>query len=96
MPSNLSTRDPQFLFNTSPLLQVASTQALVAMVKHFQHLFDVKRAEGVVTKMSQVFQSLEEMRNVMTHIKTVLNLGMCMCVVCVYVCTLSQLKCVCV
>ncbi|KAL5508987.1 hypothetical protein EMCRGX_G004261 [Ephydatia muelleri] len=54
--------------------KVASNQALVAMVKHFQHLFDVKRAEGVVTKMSQVFQSLEEMRNVMTHIKTVLSL----------------------
>lgn len=54
--------------------KIASTQALVGMVKHFQQLFDVKRPEGVITKMSQVFQSLEEMKNVMTHIKLALNL----------------------
>ena len=59
-------------------LQPATTQALMAMVRHFQELFDVKKSKGVYPQMNRVYQQLQEARNVMKHLKLVLSLGECM------------------
>ena len=55
--------------------QNATTQALQAMVKHFQQLFDVPKLEGVYPRMNQVYQQTEEARNIFKHIKSSLGLG---------------------
>lgn len=55
--------------------KVAMDQAPLAMVKHFQQLFDVPRLEGVYTGMNTIYQQLGKARNILTCLKDVLGLA---------------------
>eukprot|EP00792_Barthelona_sp_PAP020_P010261 TRINITY_DN358_c0_g1_i1.p1 TRINITY_DN358_c0_g1~~TRINITY_DN358_c0_g1_i1.p1 ORF type:complete len:807 (+),score=211.15 TRINITY_DN358_c0_g1_i1:53-2473(+) len=44
-----------------------------AFVKHFMHLFDVKHVEGIFTRMNELYRVIEEQRNIMQAISTVLD-----------------------
>lgn len=55
-------------------LMAVDKEYLVRMVEHFQKLFDVPNANGVVARMSQLYVKLTENYNVMTNIKELLGL----------------------
>jgi len=45
------------------------------IIRHFQHIFTVKSIEGVFPKMNQIYLELNEMRNFLKTIKSILGLG---------------------
>lgn len=57
------------------ILQCASVQSVLAMVRHFQQLFDVPRLDGVYAAMSRLYQQTEKAKNIFKQLKTSLQLG---------------------
>eukprot|EP01084_Bolivina_argentea_P045480 83731_1 len=45
------------------------------IIRHFQHIFSIKTIEGVFPKMNQIYLELNEMRNVLKTIKSILGLA---------------------
>merc|ERR1712154_389511 len=44
------------------------------IIRHFQHIFSIKNIEGVFPKMNQIYLEIEEMRNLVKTIKSILGL----------------------
>ena len=66
-----------YMYNdVSLILQHAWVQSVLAMIRHFQLLFDVPHLEGVYTAMSQLYQQTEHSKNVLKRLKASLKLGM--------------------
>ena len=59
-----------------PSLQSVSLQMVLAMVQHFQKLFDLHSLDAVFPTMTMLSQQVEQYRNVKKQLKSILNLGM--------------------
>merc|ERR1711920_1004671 len=44
------------------------------IIRHFQHIFSINHIEGVFSKMNQIYLELNEMRNLIKTIKSILGL----------------------
>merc|ERR1712228_278975 len=44
------------------------------IIRHFQHIFGIKNIEGVFPKMNQIYLELNEMRNLIKTVKSILGL----------------------
>ena len=51
-------------------------QSVLAMIRHFQQLFDVAGLDGVYAAMSRLYQHTEQSKNVLKQLKSILHLGM--------------------
>lgn len=61
--------------NPALFTQSGSFQMLLAMVRHFQHLFRIPRLEGVYPTMTVLNQQIEHYKNVLTRLKEMFHLG---------------------
>ena len=57
------------------ILQCVSVQSVLAMIRHFQQLFDVPRLDGVYAAMSRLYQQTEKAKNIFKQLKASLQLG---------------------
>jgi len=55
--------------------QTPSLPTLLAIVSHFQKLFDVNSLNGVYPRMNEVYTKLGEMTNAMRNLHELLELG---------------------
>ena len=63
-------------FNVAEKDMVSNPEELCnRIIRHFQHIFTVKSIEGVFPKMNQIYVELNEMRNFLKTIKSILGLG---------------------
>lgn len=58
-------------------LRCQPDQLLHKMIAHFQRLFEVKALDGVFPKMNELYLTVNEARNCMSAIKSMLRLGKC-------------------
>ncbi|KAG2459581.1 CEP70 protein, partial [Polypterus senegalus] len=56
-----------------------SQPTLLAIVSHFQKLFDVKSISGVYPRMNEVYTKLGEMTNTMRNLQELFDLGLLIC-----------------